>query len=414
MKFALPLLSLAIIAVNSSPVSPQLDNDVDSATINELLLEKAIPLKEYEAKHVAAGGKPFLRTLGIDVGRGNGSDEQEHPEFMNVPTKQKRWLWWWWGSDDDGKSISSSYNDNDDYNANSNGDDNDGAYYQQEEEEEGRYYQNIPEDDYFNKKNMRSFQGYSLKFATCQKVQRFSVDAIQRGEYSSMVSDDIVVLRLCPTKTCSTYSQFGCSAGYGEYAMTASEYMTIIMTYQHAKHERFCAFCEDCGYYGDDASQSSYMANTCYAYSNECSNNAYSCGLNDDDNGGNDAYGNNNDGEDDESVYLQYLDYMDCQKVNDNNGNYYYLSPYCDSNSKVSMGIYYDVYCEQYAGDDVDVTNYLGNNFNADFFSEAQEIDCLECGESVSRKTGISHVINAAPFEFRNFSSSIPVSLWFD
>ncbi len=379
-------ISIAILAGVVGCTSSSVD-DLESTVMNDLLLEKAIPLQEYEAKHVASGGVPFLHKINID----KLSQEPEHPEFMNVITGAKRELWSWWSNSGGGNYYNSNQkndyyentddadegNVDDDANGAKDDDSNKAAYYnyeqeeEEEEEEEGIYY----DDDFFQVKNMKSFQGYSLKYATCQKVQRFSVDAVTRGEYSSMVSDDIVVLRLCPSKSCSTYSQYGCSAGYGEYALTATEYMTIVMKYQHQKNEKFCSFCSMCaGYYKTDDS-SSYNSNTCYAYSNACKNT--SCDGDDDD---------GDDGEDEESsVYLNYLNYFGCQKVSNNNGNYLWVTPYCDTSSKISMGIYYDRYCTQFAGNDVNI-NYYVDDFDSDLFSEAQEIECLDCGESVSEK----------------------------
>ena len=78
------------------------------------------------------------------------------------------------------------------------------------------YYDDDSEnDDYFNLQKELSFQGYSLKFATCQKLQRFSVEAVQRGEYPSMVTDDDVA--------CSANQEYGCSSGFGEYVMDGCE-----------------------------------------------------------------------------------------------------------------------------------------------------------------------------------------------
>jgi hypothetical protein len=364
---------LSFLSVITHVLSVSLSHDNDVASINDLLLEKAIPLEEYEKNHIAAGGKPFRKQL--------RSQEERHPEFMSVGTggiRRGRKLGWWYNSnsnDDNSNNYSKgddkNVDDDTDYSADDNNRDNgnNNAYYyvQEEEEEEEEYYSDNFDDDYFSRKNLRSFQGYSLKFATCQTVQRFSAEAVQRGEYSSMVSDDIVVLRLCPSKSCSAYTQYGCSSGYGEYAMTASEYMKIIMKYNFAKEQRFCEFCDICNQgYG---SSKLYDANACYTYSNECSyyNNC----------------GNNDDGGGAGSVYLKYLDYMDCKKMQ-YNGNYYWVSPHCDTDGKISMGIYYDNYCDQYAGNEVDVTKYMGNNFNFNFFSKAQEVECLDCSESVS------------------------------
>ena len=58
--------------------------------------------------------------------------------------------------------------------------------------------------------DMYSFSGYSLTFAKCQPVQYFSDEAVQMGSYSPMVTDDIVILRLCPQNSCSNSKEYGC------------------------------------------------------------------------------------------------------------------------------------------------------------------------------------------------------------
>ena len=340
---------------------PNVGRDLDS--INDLLFEKAMPLDEFERKHIASGGKAFRRILRID------NEKETQPEFMTVATKERRTSWWSSNNDDTSKSYYANSNNGDDT-GDDTGDDaaatddasaaDDAAVDDGEEE----YYSDAFEDDYFDRSNSYSFNSYSLKFATCQKVQRFSIDAVQRGEYSSMVTDDIVVLRLCPSRSCSTKAQYGCSSGYGEYALTASQYMTIIMKYEFAKKERFCSFCSDCG-----SSYNKYNSNTCYTYSNQCQNTCT-----------NNNYYNNND---DDGSIDNYLKYTSCEKMQ-YNGNYYWVKPNCDTDGKVGMGIYYDNYCEQYAGDEIDVSNYLSSDFNSDLFSAAQAIDCIECSESVS------------------------------
>ena len=74
-------------------------------------------------------------------------------------------------------------------------------------------------DDYYLDANyMYSFSGYSLKYAKCQPVQRFSEYAIKAGEYTPMVTDDIVILRLCPYRFCTASRTFGCHYNFAEYA----------------------------------------------------------------------------------------------------------------------------------------------------------------------------------------------------
>ena len=296
--------------------------------LNDLLLENAMPLKEYESKVIAAGGDPFVDRLERELG----------------------------GDDDDGES------------------------------------------EYFSYKKSLSFNGYALKYATCQKIQRYSVSAVQRGEYSSMVTDNVVIMRLCPKKTCNSNSQYGCSSGFGEYAIDVSVYMGIVMRYMEHKETNFCSFCKDCaaenGNFANDddsynATSSSgssssfykytssgqmqiYDSNTCYTYSSQCKNVIGTCnGYYDDDDNGNSTSTYD---------YLSYLDSFGCQQMNG-----YYLAPQCDTkNNAIEMGIFYDDYCNDDASSAVDVTKILDEDYDTDIFSMAQDVGCLDCQSSVS------------------------------
>ena len=327
--------------------------------LNEILLESAVPLSEYEDRVVASGGERFRHKLGMDV----VDNDNERPSFME---------------EDTGRELGNSY-----YNNGGGNDDN-------------------ANDDYFKYSQSGkaiSFNGYALKYATCQKVQRYSVNAVQRGEYSSMVTDDIVILRLCPQRSCNSNSHYGCSSGYGEYAMDVSDYMTIVMKYQADKQSNFCSFCDACGgssssstddeYYNQtqsNAYQTSYQytssgqnnvydSSTCYEYANECQNVATSCNSGDDDASQTNA-----------TNYLSYLDSFGCQKKKYNQ-NYFWVTPHCDtSTNTIQMGIFYDNYCNQDATDSgVDISNFLGDDFDTSVFSSVQnQVGCLDCGTSVS------------------------------
>jgi len=303
--------------------------------LNHLLLEKAMPLEEYESQLIASGGKAFSHKLGL------GSDESTRRRKLG------------------------------------------NAYYAGDDASNYTGYSAGGDDDYFQIDKAINFNGYALKYATCQKVQRYSVTAVQRGQYSSMVTDDVVILRLCPKRSCNTNSRYGCMSGYGEYAMDVSEYMTIVMKYQANKEETFCSFCNSCAasssyanYFDDDlyanqtASNAYQSSNSdaCYTYSTQCSNVLNSCNNNDDDN----------------STSVDYdamQGYFGCQAKDD-----YYVSPHCDPRTgTIEMGIFYDNHCAQDAGDSVSVSNFLGDDFDTDVFASSQEdVLCLDCSASVS------------------------------
>jgi len=255
------------------------------------------------------------------------------------------------------------------------------------------------DDSYFNNADV-NFQGYAMKFATCQNVQRFDTDAMQRGDYSPMFTDSIVVLRLCPKRSCSTSAQYGCSSGYGEYAIDLSDYVRIMMYYKDHKQKNFCAFCKACtayGYYytanndndyytanddtddkyynqanddgGDDnANIQGFDTDTCYHYSQRCANVAATCQSDDD------AAG--------EIDYISYIDYLGCQEIEGLDGSTLYMSPQCDSDTeKIAMGVFYDEYCSQSAGDSVNAESFTGVAFE-DVMASTEDLECISCAPS--------------------------------
>jgi len=253
------------------------------------------------------------------------------------------------------------------------------------------------DDSYFNNKD-NYFQSYSLKYSTCQKVQRFSVDAVQRGDYSSMITDNIVVLRLCPKRSCNSNAQYGCTEGYGEYAIDVSDYVRIMMNYKDHKQRNFCAFCKACmaygyyteasdGYYSihddtddqyynqanddgndDNADITGFDTNTCYHYSQRCSNVASACTSDDDASG--------------EIDYMSYIDYVGCKEVVGDGGDTYYMSPHCDPyTQKISMAMFYDEYCSQSASEVVNAEDFTGIDFE-DVMAATEELECTSCARS--------------------------------
>lgn len=297
-------------------------------------------------------------------------------------------------------------------------------------------------DDYFMDSTY-DFQDYALKYATCQKIQRFSTEAVTNGEYSAMIVDDIVVLRLCPLRYCSSSSQWGCNNGYGEYAIKLDEYLKIMLRYKADKRNNLCTFCKACenrrkmedsaeaqqaNAYGagnddgnannggnDDAAEQ--VVDDFYAYGNDDDNEAdvgddlYQANGDDaaDQNSGDDNAGGNSGGNyfqdlcdknsylcenvydkcnngDDGMSYMDYMEYMGCTGLkNQNNGNYYWLSPHCDSSTnKITMGIFSDPYCSQYAGNSVNINNYAGVNFDNNIFQEFYKEECIDCSVSYS------------------------------
>lgn len=313
--------------------------------LEEILLSKAVPIEEYKAN---------LRAKGIAV-----------PANLDLPSELRRL-----DADEDG--------------------------------EEG-------DDYYVNSDYMISFSGYSLKYARCQPVQRFSEDAIIAGEYSPMITDDIVILRLCPYRFCSSSRTYGCSYNFAEYAIDVKDYTRVMIRYAEDKEEQLCDWCDSCyarrrlddagddqeqdqadededaqddavqndndannQYYNTDDTADNYSDNACYNYQSYCS----------------DEYGNalcDQDGDDSYMQKADYINYLDCVKVADEDKYSYYVRPRCDASAgTIKMAVFHDKFCAQYAGNEVSL-NSFGLGFQESAFEEFYTTNtCIDCSQSVS------------------------------
>lgn len=307
--------------------------------LNDMLLEKSTPLDEYEKKINAKGlylGNTRLRNL---------------------------------------EDANNDVDDNNNY----------------EEEED---YEN--EDDYYlNEHNYLNYTGYSFKYAKCQPVQRFSQNAVEAGEYSPMVVNDIAILRLCPSMYCSDSRTYGCNTDYVEYAIDLTDYIRIMLRYEMDKKEQLCDWCDACGgnqrrvaqsyYYtydeygnvvktevyqeeeqGDDA----YSAIECTDYDSYCFDDYGNSFCDEGENGDDDANSMTIEG---------YLNIIDCSQVNGG----YFLRPRCDAYSEtLAMGVYHDKFCAHYAGNEISINNFnLG--INQSYFQEfGKNAGCKDCSDS--------------------------------
>mmetsp|Transcript_10873 Transcript_10873/g.25333 ORF Transcript_10873/g.25333 Transcript_10873/m.25333 type:complete len:503 (+) Transcript_10873:131-1639(+) len=325
--------------------------------LNEKLLEKAVPLDEYEKR---------IRTDGLYLPN-DGSRRVE--------------------------------NDNDDYEN---------------------------EDDYFvNANNYQNFTGYSFKYAKCQPVQRFSQNAVEAGEYSPMLVNDIVILRLCPSMYCSDSRAYGCNSDYVEYAIELTDYIRIMLRHEMDKEEQLCNWCDECGggnrrnrglasnyYYtydedGNVVLNEDYVPDSnlnCTDYESYCFD-AYGNSECDDDN-------NANGNDDNYSIDLEgYLNILDCTQVNGG----YFLRPRCDAyNGVLTMGVYHDKFCAHYAGNEVNVENFnLG--INQTYFQQfGEDAGCQDCSESESPPyfTANSNLCNRLDVESARCTSSTSSELF--
>ena len=286
--------------------------------------------------------------------------------------------------------------------------------------------------------DMISFSGYSMKFAKCQPVQYFSERALELGEHSPMITNDIVILCLCPSNSCSDNSEYGCHYNYAEYAIDLSDYIRIMLEYAAVKRDYTCDYCNQCLGYGgtnnggnnrklndaggeydangyddnqqddqnyqdaqddgdgyqnaqqnneaDAYDQNNYDPDEAYKYAcnnwdTYCSDYGDLC-VNDQDGEANQE----GEGENGAGGYMdfeQYEEYLDCTQV-DINEYAYFVKPRCDGyQGTIKMGIFYDKYCNQYAGNDINLKN-AGLGFKESIFQDFSSKYCVECSESVS------------------------------
>ena len=274
-----------------------------------------------------------------------------------------------------------------------------------------RMLQEENDDFYAEYDGMYSFSGYSMKYVKCQPVQYFSEDAISAGEHSPMITQDIIILRLCPYKSCTASLQYGCYYNYADYAISSKDYLAIMLKYRAKRRDFVCTYCAACGVVykgdaaaadeegegrrrldeaqaGDDAAVAeeevaaeeenvqeenvdeqanaggydcSVVDSYCYDYDNECGN-----------------------GEDDPDGYMDYdgyLNYLSCTEVRYNDHSYF-VRPRCDgSKGSIKMDVFYDMYCVQYAGNDVSIKS-LGVGFREGIFTEFYNSTCIDCSKS--------------------------------
>ena len=285
-------------------------------------------------------------------------------------------------------------------------------------------------DDFaMNGYDMISFSGYSLKFAKCQPVQYFSERALQRGEHSPMITNDIVILRLCPTSSCSESAEYGCQYNFSEYAMELAEYIRIMLYYSATKRDYMCNYCNRCLYNGKNGYNRARRKTRRLGDENDRGEDDASDGENQDEGQqhdeeqDNEQQEHNNENQDDNvvddagnsfdyssfacnswstycteyedycleqnvnaSAYMDFEDYggyIYCSQVD--YGDYaYFVKPRCDAyQGTIKMGIFYDKYCNQYAGNEVSLEN-VGMGFRENVFQEYYSSTCLDCSESVS------------------------------
>jgi hypothetical protein len=288
----------------------------------------------------------------------------------------------------------------------------------------GRKLEENADFNNYDYNKMYSFDGFSMTYAKCQPIQYFSEEAVENGARSPMMVDDIVVLRLCPAKSCSDSKEYGCYSNYAEYALSLQDYLYIMINYEIVKDQYMCEYCATClngngrlleeeqqqqedqqnneneynnqqqqydnANYNEQQEQQQdngeefyyddqyYSQRACSAWNTFCTDYSSKCVNN-----GGQQEGGNNQQQNGYLNYQGYLNYLQCTQVNNaNNGGVYFVKPRCDGTyNTIKMTTHYDANCIETS--DMSVANFgLGMRDNA--FRNFYSGECVSCDETVS------------------------------
>lgn len=278
--------------------------------------------------------------------------------------------------------------------------------------------------------NMFNFDvtSYSLKYARCQMIEMYNdemaEDAGGSGDNNEDYDYDTVlqkqrfaVFRLCPSSNCSSSSQFGCSANYGEYLVDLSTYLMVMQEFNEQKKESYCQYCEECANGnnrklnedgedgegenegegegenegegeednegegendGNDNQNDENNANANYCQDSACSNYSSVC---------------EEEEQNQYNVAIDYDEYLECTEIEaegqyDSYGNELklYVGPHCASNNVgIKLDLFYDEFCTEYAGGKYNLSTVTGLSFSSSGLSEYYQSECISCKESVRR-----------------------------
>jgi hypothetical protein len=157
----------------------------------------------------------------------------------------------------------------------------------------------------------------------------------------------------------------GCQANYGEYMIEIQDYLQMMLEWQEERYEEYETYCENCmlkvynqwlknggqrerhlsfeefknseehrslgGYYGACPEY-----DTCSGYMKL-------------------------------SFVDKYSGYFECTEVEHSNGQVAYIGPHCAADGfTITLGVFSDQYCNEYIGNGVDISNFLGGNLAED------------------------------------------------
>jgi len=230
---------------------------------------------------------------------------------------------------------------------------------------------------------------------------------------------------MCPSNSCSSSTSNGCNSGYGEFIIALKDYLSVMMEYESYKRESLCEFCSYCtNYYGGGRRilSAEIHENQMKAYYGSGNDDGNSNGNDDGNANGNDDGNVNGNGDDyyqaSNSTYYEantpdydcdsyyksacsgyvdtctnsvsdYTEYLSCVEVKSGESKYY-LGPYCDGTA-IIMGVFYDPYCSQYAGNSVNINQVSGMSFTKSEFESYYSGSCISCSSENDEPYGYAN-----------------------
>lgn len=199
---------------------------------------------------------------------------------------------------------------------------------------------------------------FSVRFEKCQYVKMYDDDLAEDEDADSPLAlKHFAVFRLCPTDSCSTCESD--DTVYGKYTVDVATYLQATIDYEKQVFENACNNCNDDQACDDDQSN-------CITCSEACSQ--YAAMQN--------------------AGYLDASDYIECQQVDynpggdDGGGAQVNIGPRCNSNGKITIGVFSDENCWE-PMDDLAASTVLGAQLNYQLLSHSSSdtVNCLSCAE---------------------------------
>jgi len=223
--------------------------------------------------------------------------------------------------------------------------------------------------------------GYSLKFQGCHHISQWNGD-VDEEEDVRIATKRLVRFRLCPSGSCSSENDGGCSSGYGDYVIDMNTYLEAYFQSVEAYWENKCQALEEgaCACDADDNNDDEKCQYDCFVANGV----EEYC-----------AEGNPYVDDDGDDVKFELEEYMECKnyefgneerrrKLDEEEEVEYFLGPYCaQQGGAIWLGMFTDDSCSSFA-DTYGGANTFNELTGGDLpyaSSNIIDMDCISCLE---------------------------------